>query len=185
MIILSSPFIIIDEIEEKLKDIKSWLETQLSSINAMINEVKTTLNTVKTETAKNNTANATGTLSQKLTYIAATLLGTTTSTGGSATSGTMMAKLNELLKTPQTSLYTVVTGDARDKDITVCNVTGRGEVFCVLASYANASITVDGYSLSKIGGVQTFTLKFYSSFKIVVNGDSNTNTVSSFLVRTF
>ena len=43
------------------------------------------------------TANSSGSLSQKLSYIISSLIGATNSTGGGASSGTLMAKVNALL----------------------------------------------------------------------------------------
>ena len=48
-------------------------------------------------TASSTTANSSGTLSQKLSYIISSLIGTTNSGGGGASSGTLMAKVNALL----------------------------------------------------------------------------------------
>ena len=45
----------------------------------------------------NTSANSSGTLSQKLSYIISTLIGSANATGGSATAGTVMSKLNALL----------------------------------------------------------------------------------------
>lgn len=55
------------------------------------------LNAIIGNTAKNNTASGTGTLSQKASWIGNTLIGATNNTGGSTTAGTVMAKLNAIL----------------------------------------------------------------------------------------
>lgn len=55
------------------------------------------LNMVLSSTSANSSANAGGTLSQKLSYIISTLLGSSNATGGSNTEGTVMSKLNALL----------------------------------------------------------------------------------------
>lgn len=70
------------------------IDNLLVMILSRLRKIKTTIDTVQTNTAKNNTASNTGTLSQKLSYIIATLIGATNNTGGSATAGTVMAKLN-------------------------------------------------------------------------------------------
>lgn len=55
------------------------------------------LNAVISNTSASTSANAGGTLSQKLSYIISTLIGSANATGGSATAGTVMSKLNALL----------------------------------------------------------------------------------------
>jgi len=67
--------------------------TLMAKLNAVINYVLT-----------NNSGSATGTLSQKLTYIISTLLGTTGATGGTATAGTLMAKANRIINDLSTIL---------------------------------------------------------------------------------
>lgn len=109
---MSSPFIIIDEIEEKLTELNNNISNTLSTINSNINTINTNVNTVsrdfgtantninaiKTATAANTTASATGTLSSKLSWIGNSLIGATNNTGGTATTGTVFAKLNILMK---------------------------------------------------------------------------------------
>ena len=55
------------------------------------------LNTVINNTSASTSANASGTISQKLSYLIGTLIGSSNATGGSATAGTVMSKLNALL----------------------------------------------------------------------------------------
>lgn len=55
------------------------------------------LNAVISNTSASTSANATGTLSQKLSYIISTLIGSENASGGSSTAGTVMAKLNALI----------------------------------------------------------------------------------------
>lgn len=112
---LSNPFIIIDEISQKLNEINSSISSTLSTINTNINSVKTDVSSVKTvcnniydkvdteisslltNTNTNNTANLTGTLSQKLSYIANNLIGAVSQTGGTYNTGTVNAKLATLI----------------------------------------------------------------------------------------
>jgi len=84
---MSSPFIIIDEITEKINEMNTSLTTKIDTISS-----NTT--TIINNTKVNNTASGTGSLSQKLSWIGNTLIGATGQTGGSATAGTVMAKLN-------------------------------------------------------------------------------------------
>ena len=55
------------------------------------------LNTVINNTSASTSANASGTISQKLSYLISSLIGTANASGGSATAGTVMSKLNALL----------------------------------------------------------------------------------------
>lgn len=55
------------------------------------------LNTVINNTSASTSANVSGTISQKLSYLIGTLIGSSNATGGSATAGTVMSKLNALL----------------------------------------------------------------------------------------
>ena len=54
------------------------------------------LNAVISNTSASTSANASGTISQKLSYLIDTLIGSSNATGGSATPGTVMSKLNAL-----------------------------------------------------------------------------------------
>ena len=74
------------------------LDILINNVKSVVDTISTNVNSVKSATAASSTANATGTLSQKLTYIISTLIGTTGATGGTATAGTIMAKLNKLLR---------------------------------------------------------------------------------------
>lgn len=63
---MSSPFIIIDEIEDKINEINSGLSSTLSTINTNVNTIVTKVGNIETYTKGNNTASTTGTLSQKI-----------------------------------------------------------------------------------------------------------------------
>ena len=101
--------ILLNELTDKINELNSDLESDINAINSNVTTVgsnlsskidalSTSVGTVKTATATNNNASLTGTLSQKLSYIANTLIGTTGATGGTDTTGTVMAKLNVLYK---------------------------------------------------------------------------------------
>ena len=64
------------------------------------------LNTVINNTSASTSANAGGTISQKLSYLISSLIGTANASGGSATAGTVMSKLNALQDTLITSAPT-------------------------------------------------------------------------------
>lgn len=66
---MSSPFIIINEIEELLNDMNDGLTSTLSTINTNVNTIKTDVSAVKSATATNNTPSKTGVLSAKSAYI--------------------------------------------------------------------------------------------------------------------
>ena len=55
------------------------------------------LNAVISNTSASTSANASGTISQKLSYLISSLIGTANASGGSAAAGTVMSKLNALL----------------------------------------------------------------------------------------
>ena len=133
---LSNPFIIIDEISQKLNEINSNISSTLSTINTNINSVKTDVSSVKTvcnniydkvdteisslltNTNTNNTANLTGTLSQKLSYIANNLIGAVSQTGGTYNSGTVNAKLATILLNMDSTTFTAGTNVTKYNPIT-------------------------------------------------------------------
>lgn len=90
---MSSPFIIIDEIESAI----SAVETKIDTVDGIVDTINSNVNTIKTATAASTSASASGTLSQKLSWIGNTLIGATNNTGGTTTAGTVMAKLNAIL----------------------------------------------------------------------------------------
>ena len=90
---MSSPFIIIDEIESAI----SAVETKIDTVDGIVDTINSNVNTIKTATAASTSASASGTLSQKLSWIGNTLIGATNNTGGTASAGTVMAKLNAIL----------------------------------------------------------------------------------------
>ena len=105
---MSSPFIIIDEITEKIDEINTSLTTKIDTISG-----NTT--TIINNTKVNNTASGTGSLSQKLSWIGNTLIGATGHTGGSATAGTVMAKLNAAITNTATNNTASTTGTLSQK----------------------------------------------------------------------
>ena len=66
---MSSPFIIIDELEEKMDEVNSGLSTSISNVKSVADSIKTVVDTIDTNTKANNAASSTGTLSQKLSYL--------------------------------------------------------------------------------------------------------------------
>ena len=88
MITLSSPFIIIDEIETKLNELNNSLGTTIDTINENVNavnenvaevksdvaDVKSSIDEMTVNVAINNTASTTGTLSQKLSSVISTIV---------------------------------------------------------------------------------------------------------------
>ena len=90
---MSSPFIIIDEIESAI----SAVETKIDTVDGIVDTINSNVNAIKTATAASTSASASGTLSQKLSWIGNTLIGATNNTGGTTSAGTVMAKLNAIL----------------------------------------------------------------------------------------
>lgn len=142
---MSNPFIVIDEISQKLNEINSSISNTLSTINSNVNTINTNVSTVstnvntantninaiKTATAASTTANASGTLSQKLSWIGNSLIGATNNTGGTNTAGTVMGKLNiiiaklfDVTTTTQFS-YAQVIDDTGVKDYTLGTVSNK------------------------------------------------------------
>ena len=158
------------DIMGKCKKILSAVSELSVDVGEKISTVKTTVDTLATNwtatragyldnirsyTITNNTANATGTLSQKSTYIASTLIGATTNTGGTATAGTVMAKLNKLLKKELTNFtvntitaQTSSTSATRKNVLTLSNVLLYGAHFNTYSSgsayWAYVYLTIDG-----------------------------------------
>lgn len=91
---MSSPFIIIDEITNEIENVNS----KIAEVKTVADTISSNVNNIKTYTATNNSASATGTLSQKLSWIGNSLIGATGNTGGSTTAGTIMAKLNAIIE---------------------------------------------------------------------------------------
>ena len=173
MIILSNPFIVIDEISQKLNEINSSISNTLSTINSNVNTINTNVSTVstnvntantninaiKTATAASTSASSSGTLSQKLTYIISTLIGATGATGGTETSGTVMAKLNRLLKCELSKLtyYTFynqysATANTAKTIVTLNNIMLYGlsvaTFFKSTSHVVNVIITIDDTTLT-------------------------------------
>lgn len=109
------------------------------------------LDNIRSYTATNNTASATGTLSQKQTYTNSTLIGATGATGGTASAGTLMAKSNKLLKiSPMNNIVTAsfskLMSSTAGQDRTVCslsNVILYGGWFETFYNGYSSSITIN------------------------------------------
>lgn len=93
---------ILSAISELSVDVGEKISTVGTTVNTLAANWTATragyLDNIRSYTATNNTASATGTLSQKQTYTNSTLIGATGATGGTASAGTLMAKSNKLLK---------------------------------------------------------------------------------------
>ena len=98
------------------------------------------LDNIRSYTATNNTASATGTLSQKQTYTNSTLIGATGATGGTTKAGTVMAKINTLLKPRALSRQTVLSASKSDSTTEV-NIVNLSNILL-----HDLNITVSGYS---------------------------------------
>lgn len=98
------------------------------------------LDNIRSYTATNNTASATGTLSQKQTYTNSTLIGATGATGGTPKNGTVMAKINTLLKPRALSRQTVLTA-SRKNSTTEVDIVNLSNILL-----HDLRITVSGYN---------------------------------------
>lgn len=96
----------------EIKNISNDIESKIDSLSLDVSDIKsntsngnsesfeelqTNLTSIKNNTDINNTANSTGTLSQKISYIISTLFGTANASGGTSSAGSLMAKVNKLL----------------------------------------------------------------------------------------
>ena len=152
---MSSPFIVIDEITTKMNEINSSLTTKIDTISS--------------NTAVNNTASSTGTLSQKLTHLCQQL-GTSSDSASSGTTsgGTAMSKLNAILS----KLSSGVTAD---------NVYAGYGTDITLASLSSAKT----FSGSNFTNILTFTAPFDGEYRIdcsgiVINSHSSTGNSTSY-----
>lgn len=128
--------ILLSEIEDKLSELNSNLSSKINSINTNTNTVNSNVSAIKTtvdniyskvdsevaniltNTNTNNTASLTGTLSQKLSYIANNLIGAANQTGGTYNSGTLNAKLATLILNNSETTFTAGTNITKYNPIT-------------------------------------------------------------------
>ena len=100
--------------------------TVMGKLRWLIEQLTTTRNNVAT----NNTASATGILSQKLSWIGNTLIGATNNSGATATSGTVMGKLNALLTGGSITFVDLTPQSERTKIFTASRL-----CFCSVQNY--------------------------------------------------
>ena len=100
--------------------------TVMGKLRWLIEQLTTTRNNVAT----NNTASATGILSQKLSWIGNTLIGATNNSGATATSGTVMGKLNGLLTGGSITFVDLTTQSERTRIFTASRL-----CFCSVQNY--------------------------------------------------
>ena len=100
--------------------------TVMGKLRWLIEQLTTTRNNVAT----NNTASSTGILSQKLSWIGNTLIGATNNTGATATSGTVMGKLNGLLTGGSITFVDLTPQSARTRIFTASRL-----CFCSVLNY--------------------------------------------------
>ncbi len=130
--------------------LKEWLGTKTDTGGSPTDgTVNGKLNAVITNTEESTSANASGTLSQKLTYLISSLIGATGSTGGSPSAGTVMAKLNALL-TSWTSTRAGYIDQIRNYTVTNNTESSTGvlsQKLSYLISQRQASLTGEGISV--------------------------------------
>ncbi len=169
--------------------------TALAKLNAIINFV----DALETNTNTNNTASKTGVLSQKLSYIIDSLVGTTTDTGGTITAGTAMAKLNALLNKCN-------NGDIVGKEVQYEKISiTTGTDYVLLKSYTNLKggmvrvcsysatnpvykIVVDG--IQKIDSLMAISnnyidIPFESSVELYVSHSNSSKLTYNYLLQYF
>lgn len=83
--------------------INNLLSNWTSTRAGYLDNIKTNVDNINTNTDKSTTEDKSGTLSQKMNYIISSLLGSTDDTGGSVSAGSVMGKLNAILKSVTSS----------------------------------------------------------------------------------
>lgn len=150
--------ILLDELSSKIDELNYGLSSSIELVDAKIDVISSDLSDVSTNVAINNTASTTGTLSQKLTAIY-NQIGSTSSSGGSSTNGSVMSKLNSLL-TPKvvTSIYKnqSYSYDASNRTLTVCNLSNVEVYGIVLYSKRYSSDYFAGTFYVKIDGTTIY-----------------------------
>lgn len=135
---------ILSAVSELSVDVGEKISTVGTTVNTLAANWTATragyLDNIRSYTITNNTANATGTLSQKSTYIASTLIGATTATGGTARAGTVMAKINTLLKPRALSRQTVLSA-SKSSSTTEVDIVNLSNILL-----HDLRITVSGYN---------------------------------------
>ncbi len=189
---MTSPFIVIDEIESALSSMNSTLVSKIDTVDGIVD-------TINTNTATNNTASNTGTLSQKLSYISNSLIGATGNTGGTTSAGTAMAKLNAILSKVNTGVSASVRGTCikeathyRGSNLiaagstfskTIVNVTGSG-------TFVWASTLGDAYNYNDTGSYFYMkvtidgTVQFFIEYHNITSGTASYYHIMSILPHT-
>lgn len=119
-------------------------ESEFKPLNQIITDAFTSLNSaisaVQTEVAKSDTANASGTLSQKIRYTNSTLIGAANATKGTATTGTVMGKLRALIEDGAYSKmrdFTSLTSVSLTSSVTI-TTTKIGLVMCYYSALSGS-----------------------------------------------
>lgn len=179
---------------ERLETIRTYTVTNntASTTGTLSQKLTSAIN----NTATNNTANATGILSQKLSYIINTLIGATNNTGGSGDSGTVMAKLNALIKSVYKNSITIVSASTSNTSTTfsfsLTNVlVFYASIFTSSAQTSSGSssrgysyvyVAIDGSTETRYGGsenVGVFYLTINKTFVGIENIVDNLRAISS------
>lgn len=175
--------ILLSEIEDKLSELNSSLSSKIDSINTNTNTVNSNVSAIKTtvdniyskvdtevasiltNTNTNNTASLTGTLSQKLSYIANSLIGAVNQTGGLYNSGTINAKLATIILNNCTSFV------AGDNVVKYNPITSEMVRFVAAGTSTAESFKYDGntHYISNKEGVYSFTANRNGTVKITHN----------------
>ena len=158
------------------------VKTNVDTANANINTIKNTTSTMKTDvdiikesigtastaptvTTTGGAVNTANTIQQKLQGISQYQIGATNSTGGSATAGNVMAKLNNLI-TNVANIKSAV-GDS-SLNSTVFIPSNK-----VLKTVLNTTVTSAGRGTTVLG---CFVAKYSGTLRVDITGYSNTST---------
>ena len=169
---------------ERLETIRTYTVTNNTA--STTGNLSQKLTSAINNTATNNTANATGILSQKLSYIINNLIGATNNTGGSSRAGTVMAKLNTLMKrhvnsliSNTTSVSVVSSSSSLPVTTRVCNLSNVivYSLYALRPYYYSSSGNTNerGYvsmsSPTTITKATSISLNIYYMFKASVDSD--------------
>lgn len=171
--------ILLDELSSKIDELNYGLSSSIELVDAKIDVISSDLSDVSTNVAINNTASTTGTLSQKLTAIY-NQIGSTNSSGGSSTNGSIMSKLNSLL-TPKvvTSIYKNqnYSYNSSNRSLTVCDLSNVEVYGIVLYSTRYSSDYSAGTFYVKIDGTTIYqgAGSFNTAYIPSINTDYNSS----------
>lgn len=161
-------------------------KTTLGTINTNVDTVKSSVGTASTApsvTSAGGVVNTANTVQQKLQGISQYQIGAANSTGGSATAGNVMAKLNAIIGNTFSKLEAIAPSklvmsnwETFTGTQTVINITGSGVLYSIIAHQtSNMIIKVDGnimYNCSYSGSATSTNMGIVSMSFISYDNDT-------------